>query len=48
MMTPTKIGRFINGVKVYSNFDINNLINKSNIEEIYLAIPSLSSMKRTF
>ncbi len=42
---PTKIGRFINGVKVHSNFDISNLINKSNIEEIYLAIPSLSSIE---
>lgn len=40
---PTKIGRFINGIKVHSNFDISSLINKSNIGEIYLAIPSLSS-----
>ncbi len=40
---PTKIGRFINGIRVHSNFDINKLIYKSNIREIYLAIPSLSS-----
>lgn len=40
---PTKVGRYVNGTKVYSNIDIKSLINSHNIKEIYIAIPSLSS-----
>ncbi len=42
----TKIGSYINGIKIYSKNNIPKLINKHLIKKIYITIPSLNNEKR--
>jgi FlaA1/EpsC-like NDP-sugar epimerase len=42
----TKIGSYLNGIKIYSKNDIQDLVNKHAVNKIYITIPSLDNEKR--